>query len=172
METLVNNAKTGDKVAFRALYEELSNPVFLFVRARTKSRDDAIDVLQEVFVDFWKSLDRFEFLSEKELRAYLYTIASRKLFKLYKFKRVTVAFEEVEDFLVQPANEDLRLEVISIQETIKTLHKKDREILELRHFAGLPFGEIALLLKSTENAMKVRHHRALRKLKSLLNYEE
>ena len=175
LDVLIAEAKRGSAAAFRTLYDELSNRLFLHVRSRTHARDDALDVLQDTFVDFWKALgDGFEYRSEPQVRGFLYTIASRKIAKLYGVRRPVVPFADVEDFL--PASDGgmdahARGEFGLVMEAIGRLDEKDREVIELRYFAGLPFGEIAELSGANESAAKVRHHRALKKLRELLDYE-
>ncbi len=48
------------------------------------------------------------------------------------------------------------------------LSEADREIVELRHHAGLSFKQMADLLSEPIGTLLARHHRALKKLKDLL----
>ena len=68
-----------------------------------------------------------------------------------------------------PAEENLSVMDREILQTLlEKLSLRDREVVDLRYFAGLPFAEIANMLGDNESAVKVRHHRAIRKLQSFL----
>lgn len=60
-------------------------------------------------------------------------------------------------------------------QTLRLLKDSDKQILWMRHYDGLSFKDMALVLDVTENAATVRYVRALRRLKELwlkLNPEE
>jgi RNA polymerase sigma-70 factor (ECF subfamily) len=63
------------------------------------------------------------------------------------------------------AREELRERV---QQVLSELKPIDREVLWMRHFDQLPFADLAMLLKITENTAMKRYVRALRRLKDLL----
>ncbi len=52
----------------------------------------------------------------------------------------------------------------------QTLRKADQEILSLKYGAGLDNGEIAEHLDISNNAVAVRLHRALKRLKSSIDH--
>jgi RNA polymerase sigma-70 factor, ECF subfamily len=177
LESLITESKHGSTDAFRLLYEQLADKVFRFVRARSHSRDDALDILQDVFVDFWKSLrqSQFQYSTDAQVYAFLYTIASRKLSRYYRFRffqRQVVSLDVVEDILptvgisgdINGEDQSAKQDVLDLANALPRLRANDREIIQLRYFAGLPFAEIADLLGESENTLKVRHHRALERL--------
>jgi len=94
LEELIVTSKAGDMDAFHELYERLSQPVFGFVAARTNSRDDAKDILQDIFIDVWRALPKFSYSSDKELYSFVYTIAKRKLARYYKSQSKTIQYTE------------------------------------------------------------------------------
>ena len=51
---------------------------------------------------------------------------------------------------------------------VARLNEHDRLIIELRYWSELPFREIGMMLSSNEQAIRVRHHRILEKLKKLV----
>ena len=59
LQALFMEAQRGEEDSFRALYTLFAPQVFRFIRPRARSREEALDVLQETFVDFWKGLPRF-----------------------------------------------------------------------------------------------------------------
>jgi RNA polymerase sigma-70 factor (ECF subfamily) len=61
--------------------------------------------------------------------------------------------------------EDLR----DVREALDALGPADREVLVLRHLEGRSFAEVAAALGITENAAKVRHFRALGRMRNLMD---
>ena len=165
LEKLIVTSKAGDIHAFHELYERLSQPVFGFVVARTNSRDDAKDILQDTFIDIWRALPKFSYSSDKELYSFVYTIAKRKLARYYKSQDKTIQYTEQH---VKENYESMDAESMSFLPIIQKLKPKYREVLELRYWSQLPFADIAKFLKTQETTVKVRHHRALAKLKTLI----
>jgi len=165
LEELIVTSKAGDMNAFHELYERLSQPVFGFVAARTNSRDDAKDILQDIFIDVWRALPKFSYSSDKELYSFVYTIAKRKLARYYKSQSKTIQYTEQ---YAQENYENINAESMSFLPIVQKLKPKYREVLELRYWSQLPFADIGKFLKTTETTVKVRHHRALLQLKTLI----
>jgi len=57
LQKLIEKTKNRDERAFQAIFELLSNRLFKYALSRSKSRDDALDIVQETFVELWKALD-------------------------------------------------------------------------------------------------------------------
>ncbi len=168
-QSLIKSILAGDGESFRLLYGTLSPRVFRFIRPRARSREDALDVLQETFIDFWKGLPNFVYVGDASLYAYLYRIASRKLSRSYLLER-HVSLESMEDFIFEGEETEVGV-AQDVMAALSLLKGSDRDILTLRHFEGLSFSEISQLLEENENTLKVRHHRAIARLRQKLNYE-
>jgi len=52
-----------------------------------------------------------------------------------------------------------------VMDGVDSLSPKYREVVRLRYWSGLTFGEIAAVLNTNEGTVKVRHHRAIEKLR-------
>ncbi len=169
LQSLVSKAQAGDEESFRVLFSMLSPRVFRFIRPRAKNREDALDVLQETFVDFWKGISSFSYKGDKSLDAFLYTIASRKLNRIFRSWKRDVSLESLEDVEDISNNQDSAKK--DVLNALNFLKSKDKEILILKHLEGHSFSEISELLGDNENTLKVRHHRAILRLKKILRYE-
>ena len=51
---------------------------------------------------------------------------------------------------------------------LSQLNSEDREIVDLRHFGGMSFKELAAYFEEPLGTLLARHHRALRKLRGIL----
>jgi len=165
LKQLVEASKMGNEDAFYKLYSILNQPIFGFVASRTNSRDDARDVLQSVFVDVWRALPKFSYSSEKQFYSFVYKIARRKLARYYETQGKTIELTEEH---MKENYELMSDESTQFLPVMQKLKPKYREVLELRYWANLPFAEIAKFLKTGEGTVKVRHHRALKKLEILM----
>lgn len=167
---LVHKSAVGNAEAFRALYEHLIDKVFAYVRYRTNTEDDAIDLTQEVFVDLYKALPTCTYASKEQFYGFVFTITKRKLAKHYANKHTQAAknmseFDE-ERYLASDNDTETTHDVTN---ALATLDDLTREIIVLHHWSRYTFPEIATLIDMTESAVRVRHHRALKTLSASLD---
>lgn len=167
MRALVERSARGDTEGSRLLYEHLVDKVFPFVLHRTATREEALDTTQDVFIDFFSTLPRFTYQSSAQLYAYVFVITRRKLARHYDARTKHGLHEAFDEEHMSPYDASLHGEMTqkSVLEALKTLDEKTREIVVLHHWSRHTFGEIALLLEMTESAVRVAHHRALKKLR-------
>jgi len=172
LQSIVASAQAGDMESFHVLYSMLSPRVFRFIRPRARNRADALDVLQETFIDFWKGLPAFSYQGDTSLDAFLYRIASRKLSRAFRFWKQHVSLDTLDDVVYEDEHEGIdKGAMLDIVSALSTLKATDREILTLRHMEGRSFSDIAQLLGHSENTLKVRHHRAITRLRETLHYD-
>lgn len=172
LKDLVISSIDGDEHAFHLLYERLNNALFKYILSRTKDRDDAADILQDVFVDLWKALENFSYTSEGQFYGFVFVITKRKLGRHYKTKKVHDEFDEnslEQSFELDVERKD---DIRVLLEGIEQLGEKYRTVIELRYWSGLTFAEIGKLVGDKETTVKVRHHRALKLLEDILKQHE
>ncbi len=170
LKSLILKAQSGDPDIFRVLYKILSPRVFRFIRPRARNRTEALDALQDTFIDFWKGLPRFSFEGEKALDAFLYRIAVRKLSRGFRFWQSYTELEDVEDIVVDDVSTPTG-DVYDVGKMLSSLKSEDRNLITLRDIEDKSFREISELLGEREGALRVRHHRAINRLKKKFNYE-
>lgn len=170
LEWMLLESSKGNTSAFRLLYEEVRDDIFRFIRYRVGTREDALDILQDTFLDLWVALQkkRFAYVSDAEFRGFLYTILKRRVARFYRFRKITTSLDDLDVDLTETDQG----EVSHIIRSLEILNPEDQEVVRLRYFEGLSFGEIAGLLDREESAVKVRHHRALAKLRQILDHEK
>jgi RNA polymerase sigma-70 factor, ECF subfamily len=151
--------------AFREIYDFTVNRVYAFVLFRLANKDSALDVCQNIYVELWRSLKRFRYVSDVHFYAYLFKIARRQIARARRVKTDTLTLDDT--FEIPSGDqrfEDYRVLVSKLQ----GLKPKERLCLQLRYFEDWAFKDIATSLNITENHAKVIHHRALKKLQRLL----
>jgi RNA polymerase sigma-70 factor (ECF subfamily) len=193
-EELIELAAAGDREAGHELLERhrarLRKMVAVRIDRRLAARVDPSDVVQDVLTEAFRHLD--EFLRERPLPFYswLRQFAWQRLVKLHRrhigSQKRSVAREEqwamplpdesaleLADRLLaresSPIRRLIRKELRErLQAALTKLSERDREILVMRNLEQLSIAEIAAALGIREGTVKVRHLRALKRLRELL----
>jgi len=194
-EELIERARRGDARACEQLLaahrDRLRRMVAVRLDRRLAARVDPSDVVQEVLVDACAQLSAY--LKERPLPFYpwLRQLAWGRLIELYRkhvlAQRRSVTREEapalpdesvleLAERLVAsgstPSRRLIRDELRTrVRQALLELAERDREVLVMRHLEQMPMAEIAAVLGVSEGAVKVRHLRALQRLRAVLDVE-
>lgn len=166
--------KMDIKNMFEEAYKEESDAIFRFCLIRVSSREQALDITQETFLRFWKSLTAGEKILNN--KAFLFTIARRLVIDWYR-KKKSLSLEDMasgeEDFV--PPDEEtseenlfVGIEGRYILDKIKELPSAYREPLYLRFVEDLSPPEIAKILGVSTNAASVRVNRGMMELRKIV----
>ena len=161
---------------FEAWYKEHLSSVYRYVRFRVANRESAEDVTSEVFMKALRSFDRYD-ASLASPRTWLLRIARNAvtdhLRALRRRGSLHVTLDRVPDLVAEVPNQEERmLRQERIQSLLNANHRlgaADQEMLSLRYGAGLSNSEIAASLGISHNAVAVRLHRALRRMKQVVD---
>ncbi len=187
---LLRSASQGDPAAWRQLVSLYSGRVFALVRSRVSRPDLAEEITQSVFVtiatklkpdptpsdltdDDSPKLSNGSYTEQGRFESWLFRIAMNRVRdEVRRLKRHAVA---TDPDLLNDASDRSRssqssapAELTSLRLAMIQLSDADREIIELRHHAGLSFAQMADVLEEPLGTLLARHHRALRKLKDLI----
>lgn len=156
------------------LYQQYAPTLLLFIRRQIPDREDAEDVLLEVFQAAVES-DVLPTLDASKHHAWLWTVAQRKATDFYRRKRYRPVFaaglEEIEESLVEddasgPEIAALRQETYAeLRAHVASLPELQQNILRLRFAHGLKCGEIAQRLNKSHTAIRVMLSRSLNLLR-------
>lgn len=166
LQDYIERAKNGDNEAFYAIFDLLNDRLFGYALSHTKSRDEALDIVQETFIDLWKALPSFVYKNNESFYGFVFLILKRKIYRYYRINPQTVELDE------QYISESYVLEVEDyryLEKVIGLLSEKYQEVLRLRYWSSLQFKEIAVCMNIKEGTAKVLHHRALKILQGELN---
>lgn len=134
----------------------------------------AEEVTQSVFVTVASKLVSGGYTEQGRFEAWLFRVAMNRIRdEARRAKRRAENFdaEFAADGLAESGTEpaeDRSAGIAALRSAMGQLGDADREVIELRHHAGLSFKQIADLLEEPLGTLLARHHRALRKLKELL----
>ena len=177
MESLVERAGAGNRIAFDQLMVLFQADIFRMVYYRTFSHMDAEDLTQEIFtkafkhVSGLKAFDRF--------RSWLYSIAVNQVRDFNRKKRFRALFGTFSksDDIIQADTEtnnypealtDLMKQDFWKQGSLllDRLSRLEREVFLLRFMDHLSIREISQVIEKSESTIKTHLYRALKKLKN------
>ena len=169
----VNKAKQGDNEAFGLIYDQFAQRIFSYVRQKVQDRQQAEDILQDVFVKAYRGLPT---LSEEGLNfsAWLYKIASNTVNDHFRKSYRSPGLEPIENHqdLASPVSVEKDLVLKDDNEKLKQalflLPENYREVLQLRYIEDLTLAETAKILNKSNLAVRLSQHRALKKLEVIL----
>jgi RNA polymerase sigma-70 factor, ECF subfamily len=159
-EALMLDFQRGSRPAFEELFARYREPLYGFFRRRLGSAESADDLTQETFLALIRATARYE--PRALVRTYLYGIA----FKLLSVERRKQAREQPAE--LTPESRDDSDGRLWVRQALDRLDANDREILMLREYEQLSYGEIAELLRLPVNTVRSRLFRARTELKSIL----
>ncbi len=170
---LLSQIQNGNKAAFEKLYDLYKVQVYNFCHSITKSKSDTEEVVQDIFLQIWKSKDQFQEI--RSFNGFIYRIAKNiTLNKIRKKVGEPSAYEKVEDSVIilnQTENEILYKEMQEILETaIEALPPKRQEIFRMSREEGLTNDEIAQRLSISIHTVKSQMTKALSYLKSYIDW--
>jgi RNA polymerase sigma-70 factor (ECF subfamily) len=165
-------ASQGDADAFDALYARYADPVLNFCYYRLGRWDEAEDAAQQVFVNVYAALGRFQDC-RGSFRAWLFTIAHHEVANRRRHRRrhPILSLDEGDDYRdPDPKPEELAV-VADRQDRVRMLLDQlsddQRRVLELR-LAGLTDTEIGGVLGRTPGAVRGVQARGVARLRVLL----
>ena len=158
--------------AFSTLYNRYLVPVYRYLFSRVGNAQDAEDLTSQVFLT---ALERFhQYRGGGKFAGWLFTIARNKSVDFFRTHRCEISMEDPGASL--PYADDTRAaqdELGAILELIGNFPADEREVLELRFAAGLPYREIAQILQRSEGAVKKQVYRLLERIETELeNHHE
>jgi RNA polymerase sigma-70 factor (ECF subfamily) len=169
-----------DAGVFSAFYQEHAPQVFTYLRLHLRSKEDAEDLLVEVFLACLESSD-FQRLAEPQRRAWLWRVVHHKLIDLYRKGTVRQRVVTM-DGLTQEIyyDDDLSPERLmerseeyrQLHELVKALPHTQQQVLRLRLVHGLRSKEIASRMGKSEQAIRALLSRALNLLRSTYRQQQ
>mgnify|MGYP001235209770 CR=1 FL=1 len=162
----MTKAKQGDRQAIRFLYLRYADNVYGYARSIVRNDHDAEDIVQQVFTRMLTAIRSYEDRSVP-FSAWLLRIAHNMSIDHLR-RRSTVCEEPATMAATEtPAVETHHLRN-AIRDALSELPEPQREIVVLRHVAGLSPREIADRLGRSEDSVHGLHHRGRRSLKLAL----
>ena len=150
---------------FEELLAEHRISVERYVRFRLSAKQDADDVLQEIYLTAYRRFDQLK--NPASFKAWLISVARSKCNDYFREKAVQldIPLEDMVDQQLSVGRSGLTVQA-AVRETLHLLGDKDKQILYLFFWKNLPQAEIAKRLSIPVGTVKSRLHTAKKNFKS------
>lgn len=159
----------ADAALVRQLHQEHAGPLYAFCLRFTGDPQRAQDVVQEVFLRAWRSLDTTDL--ERPVRPWLLQVARNLLTDGHRAAQARPVLVHDDPVLLEtPAEDELERAVQAwhVAEALARLTPEHREVLVQAHWLGRSVAEIAAALGVPAGTVKSRTYYAIRALKLVL----
>ncbi|MFY0686068.1 MAG: RNA polymerase sigma-70 factor [Cyclobacteriaceae bacterium] len=171
-DILVSRLINKDKRAFELVYNQNFGLMVSYAMRFIDTREEAEEIVQEVFVKFW---DKCESLEENSsVKSYLYRSVHNTCLNQLKHEKVKDAYKTyvinyMEEGVSYEMEEQEQSDVMMrITEEINNLPPRCSEIFKLSRFEGLKYQEIADHLSISVKTVEVQMGKALKVLRQTL----
>ncbi len=164
------------------LYRKYVKKVYAIAFSNTNNKEDAEDIVQEVFINIWKSIDRFKDIDEEATKYLIVKYTKNKATDFYRKKMARInplPLTNDEDTEYDIAEESQNPEKLLLDKEgldklishIETLPENQREILEMKYGYQMSNKDIAEILSLKIEVVNSRIYRAKRSLEKLIGGE-
>ncbi|HEV7424395.1 MAG TPA: sigma-70 family RNA polymerase sigma factor [Candidatus Paceibacterota bacterium] len=186
-EEIIELYRNGDQEAFKRLIDRYKTALYNFT-ARLTNKEDAPDIVAEIFIKVWKNIGRFD-KEKASFKTWIFTIGRNAITDFLR-KKKNLLFRDMQNRTGEENNNeengnsfeenipdenilpDGALQKLQDREflnnTLKKLSLNEKEILLLHYQEEMTFDEIGKVLDKSLNTVKSAHRRALIKLRKIL----
>jgi RNA polymerase sigma-70 factor (ECF subfamily) len=179
-EEIIALYKNGEEEVFKDLIDKYTSPLYNFA-VHLAGRENAPDIVQEVFIKVWKYLHKFD-SSKASFKTWIFTIAKNTTTDFLR-KRKNILFSNIEKNDEDNSfSENIPDTELIPDEALQKLQDSDllnklldklsihyKEILILHYQEDMTFDEIGKVLNKPLNTVKSQHRRAIIELRKMLD---
>lgn len=169
---LADLIRSADDFAFKEIYNRYNQLLYLFAYNKLRSKEDARDIVQDVFA--WILNNRTSFAINSSVSSYLYKSVLNRIFDIFRRQSIFRKYiDQGEHHIdIDSTETDYLIREKEIYQMIKreidSMPTKMREVYLLRFEHYLSAKEIAQQLNISENTVNTHIKRASKKLKDNL----
>lgn len=176
-EALADQVINGKLAAFEELVNRYQKPVFRVAYRMVGQKEEAEDLVQEVFIHLYQKIGRFD--PTKKFKPWLYRVAVNTCISRLRRKQkvVFLSFDDalagnLETNAIRDTSPDKNIEMQDLQrevhQAVLEMPENYRAMIILRYQLDLTNPEIAEVLGITKENVEVRMHRAHKNLRRIL----
>lgn len=171
-DELVERCKRGDPASYETLYQRYAKAMYNTSLRIVNNTGDAEDVLQEAFLDAFRSLNDFHYRST--FGAWLKKIVINKSINILRKRKMGIT--DIDESGLQDAlpdedrmdEQELQFRVAAIKKAVQQLPDGYRTVLSLYLLEGYDHEEISGILGISHNTVRTQYIRAKQKLLNIL----
>ncbi|WMX15033.1 MULTISPECIES: RNA polymerase sigma factor [unclassified Aureispira] len=155
---------------FRFLVQTYQERLYWHIRQMVNLHDDADEVLQNTFIKTYRGIKNFR--GDAQLYTWMYRIATNEALTFLKKKKkyATVDLDNEEGSLIGSLEADKYFDgnqaTILLQEALKQLPEKQRQVFIFRYYDELSYNEISIILGTSVGGLKASYHHAVKKIEA------
>jgi len=168
---LIIRILSGDKIAFKELFDLYSTKVYNTTLGYLQNKEDAEDLTQDIFLQIYKSLGGFK--QDSSLNTWIYRIAINKSFEFLRNKSRKKRFAfvksifhkddeeyEIEDFIHPGIILENKEKARILFKAINRLPDNQKTAFVLNKIEYLSYDEICEVMKLSKSSVESLIHRA------------
>jgi RNA polymerase sigma-70 factor (ECF subfamily) len=171
---LMVGAQAGNESDYHQLLTEVGAVINRFLQSRFGNHHFIEDCVQESLIAVHQARHTYD--PRRPFRPWLFAIVRNKAIDFLRRQRTRARtqedFQREQDTLSQPGGHGVAGSDVSEGRLLSLLPEQHREVLVLTKIIGFTIAETAERLEISESAVKVRVHRAVRKLRQLLERDQ
>jgi len=166
-EEIMLQVSNGDLDLMTEIFNRYHLRIYNFFNKMVQNKMLSEDLTQDVFIKILKYRTSYK---SGNFSSWIYTVARNVFSDQYqkqKKERTSLVNDNwliTDEQLVTESNQE---ELDHLQKALAQLNNNDRELIVMHRYQEIKYQQIADIIGSSENAVKVRVHRALKKLKSI-----
>ena len=168
---LMASAQSGDEACYRQLLTELGDAVYRYLCSRFGHHHFIEDCVQDILIAIHEARHTYD--PGRPFRPWLFAIVRHKAIDSLRRQQSRTRLQESQRVLALALDESAPMleDSIAPGRLIDALSPQHREAITLTKIVGLSTAEAADRLSISESALKVRVHRAIRRLRRMLELE-
>ena len=156
---VIIKVRNGQIEQFSYIVKKYTQKIFKFINTRLYDKSETDDLVQNVFISFYKSIGKFDY--SKKVLPYLYEIAKNELKMYFRSHKVNLPLKE--EIVVGDVYLNNNLDT----EILKNLKSDERKLL-LEIANGFSYKELSKKYKITLNNIKSKIRRTRLKLRKFI----
>jgi RNA polymerase sigma-70 factor, ECF subfamily len=174
IDSLINGAINGDADDFGRLYDLYVDRVYRHIYYRVGNTADTEDLTQQVFLKAWKAIGRYQKRTSPFL-AWMMKICHNLIIDYYRLKKDVTYLDSEWEFEDSNSSPELlaeeRVDQQQLRKVILQLPYDQQQVILMSFIEGFTYTEIAATLGKREGTIRVILHRALKKMKQIMESE-
>ena len=178
IQDLIKRIQGGKSELFGQIFDIFADRIFRFAYFKIGDREIAKDLVSEVFLGAFQSINRYKHQSNAKFSTWLFSITHKKIVNFYRQQKIrnNISLDKVSNILIDETESNLektnkKLQHQLILDYVAKLPENLKEILILKFIEELDYPEIQQITGKKEGNIRVLVHRALKQLGDMLDSE-
>ncbi|MBR6514287.1 MAG: RNA polymerase sigma factor [Clostridia bacterium] len=161
--------KKSINMSLTDVYDRHSDMLFRIALTHTSCREDAEDACQDVFIKF-SQLNK-SFIDDEHIKSWLIRTCINRCHDISRYHKIRnhLDIDDIRDII---ADDDMAKEYLSLNEALRELPSKYKDIIILHYYEGYSLEECSRLLKISLSNSKMRLMRAREMMKIKIEKED